>query len=92
MTVRATPENIHWLVTKLYVAKRSLQAANVPEPTFVLMTKGESDRHTVESLLYKYFQEQYGTPLKHMEIVAADHGVTSFFFREIGCRVCLIDV
>lgn len=92
-TIDATSANLKWLIDRLYVEGRNLQAVGVENPTFVLMTKTSDDRDKVEDMIYKWFVARYGdTMFKHIQQDARFKTSTCFTLPPSGTRVLLMDV
>lgn len=91
--IPATPKNIEWLLERLYDAKRHLQASDIDDPLFVLLTNGKEDRHRVEDMIYRYFASRYGDLAfcKKVQCDLSSDNITKINF-EFGITVVLLDV
>lgn len=95
MTLEADPTKIEWLFERIYMAKRDLEACNVINPTFVILTKGIDDRRRVEASLFMYFRERYGGVMemtKHIQPDSETPRCTLFQLPEINARMVLMDL
>lgn len=100
MMLDATPQNIEWLILKLYHAKRFVLSTDTfTQPVFVLLTKGQDDRHKVEDLFYRHFMKKYGTGVVGMDKtfkaaspMGTTEGMTRIELGEIGASILLIDL
>ena len=91
--MEATEKNIHWLLEKLYEARRHFQSSNPKEhPVFVLLTKGPEDRHKVEQVFWNYFAQRYGSVQLHMQGGEAWSAGTRFELSMINASVVLLDL
>lgn len=65
MTIEATPKNIQWLMEKLYIASREIQATRKgfdPPHHFVLLTKTKEERVKVLDHIWDWAVRTYGIP------------------------------
>lgn len=95
MMLEATEKNVHWLLEKLYDARRYFDSSGRSEhPVFVLLTKGPEDRHNVEQIFWKYFTQRYGSEqlFKHIQAGETWSGGTRFEFQTIRASVVLLDL
>lgn len=91
--IAATDKNIEWLIERLYFASRELQAHEVNDPTFVLLTKGVEDRHRVEKVFFDYFRRAFAcdAELSFKEYVDCTH-MTAFSLPNLRARIMLMDI
>ncbi len=87
-------QSIQWLVQKLYIASRELEANGVVNPTFVLLTKGADDRSKVQNIVVDYFHSKFGTTRtsEHMRCECIGANQSTFHFPQLRCRVMLMDI
>jgi len=93
MILEATTKNIEWLVERLYEVRRYMQAEGIENPTFVLLTKGEEDRHRIERIFFLYFQSRYGIPsFECIQVAETSRSHSRYELPNIGASIILMDI
>lgn len=94
MTLQANTKNIEWLIHRMYVARREMQANNVNDPVFVLLTKDADDRQAVEEIILRHLLARYGDLVAKgtFGIDSSSSQASIFTLAEIGVRIMLLDV
>ena len=95
MTIEANAKNIEWLIEKLYLCRRELQATEAEHPVFVLLTKGPDERDKVEAMFWRYVQKQYGgliTTDSPIQPCYRTQRSTRINLASVGASILLVDL
>lgn len=61
MMIEATPKNVDWLLERLYMLKRDIEASSPKEAgTFILLTRTAIERRMVETAIACWINRKFG--------------------------------
>jgi hypothetical protein len=96
MMLEANPQNIEWLIEKLYYASRSIEHKHGGStgPCFVLLTEGRDNRHIIEQRFLHHLFGKYGDEgaQARMKFVADTSTITAFNLPHIKATILLMDI
>lgn len=95
MIIEANQHNIAWLTDRLYEVAREVAANGCANPTFILLTKGKSDRYNVEQVFWNFFRSKYALPedmCRHFIPESVTSKASYFHLPGVPCRIVLMDI